>query len=89
MGRDGQQRQVKVDTVVSCFIRIKLQNWHSCVEMAVGCGFTACKYLIVRTICLNKALFYVLLTCLFIVMVTFIYILLICSCFLLLSVNKI
>ncbi len=67
----------------------QLQNWLSCVEMAVGCGFTACKYLIVRTICLNKALFYVLLTCLFIVMVTFIYILLICSCFLLLSVNKI
>ncbi len=30
--------------------------------MAVGCGFTACKYMIVRTIRLNKALFYVLLT---------------------------
>ncbi len=29
-GSDGQQRQVKVDTVVSCFIRINLQNWHSC-----------------------------------------------------------
>ncbi len=35
----------------------QLQNWHSRVEMAVGCGFTACKYMIVRTICLNKALF--------------------------------
>ncbi len=40
----------------------QLQNWHGCIEMAVGCGFTACK-LIVRTIRLNKALFYMLLTC--------------------------
>ncbi len=40
-----------------------LQNWHSCVEMAVGCGFTACKYMIDRTISLNEALFYVLLNC--------------------------
>ncbi len=63
--RDGQQRQVKVDTVVSCFIRINLQNWHSCVETAVGFGFTVCKYMIVRTICLNKALFHVSLTCIY------------------------
>ncbi len=42
----------------------QLQNWHSCFEMAVvGCGFTVCKYMIVRTIRLNKALFYLLLTC--------------------------
>ncbi len=63
--RDGQQRQVKVDTVVSCFIRINLQNWLSCVEMAVGCGVHVCKYMIVRTICLNKALFHVSLTCIY------------------------
>ncbi len=25
----------------------QLQNCHSCVEMTVGCGFTACKYMIV------------------------------------------
>ncbi len=55
-GHDGWQRQVKVGTVVICFIRIKLQNWHSCVEMAVGCQFTAGKYMIVRTISLNKVL---------------------------------
>ncbi|XP_058619785.1 keratin-associated protein 10-4-like [Onychostoma macrolepis] len=40
-GGDGQQGQVKVDTEVSCIIRIKLQNWTTCVEMAVGFGFTA------------------------------------------------
>ncbi len=42
---------------------VQLQNCHSCVEMTVGCGFTACKYMIVRTKSLNKDLFYVLLTC--------------------------
>ncbi len=41
--------------------------------MAVGCGFTACKNIIVRTISLNKALFCVLLTYVFIVIVTFIH----------------
>ncbi len=42
--------------------------------MAVGCGFTACKYIIVRTISSNKALFYVLLYMyVFIVIVTFIH----------------
>ncbi len=53
----------------------QLQNWHSCVKMAVGCGFTTCKYIIVRTIRLNKALFYMLLTCIcmFIVIITFIH----------------
>ncbi|XP_067220004.1 tripartite motif-containing protein 16-like [Chanodichthys erythropterus] len=35
-GHDGWQRPVKVFSVVSCFIKIKLRNWHSCVEMAAG-----------------------------------------------------
>ncbi|XP_048038381.1 tripartite motif-containing protein 16-like [Megalobrama amblycephala] len=35
-GHDGWQSPVKVFSVVSCFIKIKLQNWHSCVEMAAG-----------------------------------------------------
>ncbi|ROL52348.1 hypothetical protein DPX16_18716 [Anabarilius grahami] len=35
-GHDGHQRQAKVFTVVSCFIKIKLQNWYRCVEMAAG-----------------------------------------------------
>lgn len=34
-GRDGRRRWTW--WVVSC-IRIKLQKWHSCVEMEVGCG---------------------------------------------------
>ncbi len=52
---------------------------------AVGCGFTACKYIIVR-ISLNKALFHVSLTYLFSWLLLFFYLY---SCFLLLSVNKI
>ncbi len=41
--------------------------------MAVGFGFTACKYMTVTTICLNKAVSCVLDLYLFIVMITFIY----------------
>ncbi len=47
-GCDGWQRQVKVDTVVSCRIN----------RAVLRCVFTACKYMIVTTtICLYKALF--------------------------------
>ncbi len=67
-GRDGRQRQVKVGMVVSCRIGTAVLRWQ--------CGFTACKYMIVRAIRLNKALFYVLLICIcmFIVIVTFIHV---------------
>lgn len=91
-GHDGRQRQVKMFTVISCFIKIKLQNWHSCVEMAEGWtvgGFNACKYVIISTISLNKALFHVLLTCICIYLLCLLLFILLLICFLLLSVNKI
>ncbi len=57
------------------------QNWHSCVEMAVGCGFTVCKYMTVRTVSLNEAVLSVV--DLYMYCDAYFY-----SCFLLLSVNK-